>query len=384
MTRPIRKFHRFVILSIVAIATLAISASAVSYYGIFLPITTPGNNTTKVATLTPLECTTQLALNFKLAQKLMFAIYPSEILEEIPTLIKHRIGGVIAMGEIPKDSIDFLNKTMLVKPFVAVDQEGGTVQRYKSNGVLPSAEAIANLETPESAYNLYLSSSKNLKSNGITTNFAPVVDVISHYPNPIPTRMYSNHPMVVTNYAESYIKAMQQAGISPVIKHFPGLGSGAGNTDFISSTTDDFDTIKNRDLIPYQRLAKYNPDVMVGNMIVPGLTDNQPAIWSKKTVQLLRSLGYANSILYTDSLAAEAVPGTLAEAALKSWQAGIDVAVIVQDDSSQASLDSIVNGIIEITKSSLDSDNLDENSLDSSALRILEKKNIDPCKLALN
>src|SRR5690606_33078341 len=123
----------------------------------------------------------------------------------------------------------------------------------------------------DKAYELYLKDYTDLKKLGITTNFAPVVDILSASPNPLPGRIFSDSLSEVIRFARENIRAAKQAGITPVIKHFPGLGSATGNTDFESATTDPLSMLKDRDIVPYKELATLQPDIMVGNMIVPDL-----------------------------------------------------------------------------------------------------------------
>ena len=176
---------------------------------------------------------------------------------------------------------------------------------------------------------------------------------------------------------------MRDANIQPVIKHFPGMGSADGNTDFSSATTDPLSSLLTRDIIPYQQLVSMKPDVMVGNMIVPDLTNGQPAIWSPEAITLLRQLGYESSVVYSDSLTAKAIPGTLEDAALKAWMADVDVALIVQKRDETASIESYVNVITSQGTAQVDSGSLDKTTLNDSTKRLFERKNIDPCTITV-
>lgn len=341
----------------------------------------PHTDTPAEITVKQLACVANMPLSQRIGQKIMLAAYAQSLTDETPILADASIGGIIIMNEIPVDQITAFRAAMPITPLVAVDQEGGTVQRYTTEGTLPGAAEMAANGSTDAAYQQYLADNQYLKAIGITTNFAPVVDVISHQPIPLPDRMYSSDPAVVSQYASASSRAAQAAGITPVIKHFPGLGSATGNTDFTAATTDPLATLQTRDLIPYQKLASLRPDIMVGNMTVPDLTDGQPAVWSKSAIDLLRSLGYQDAVVYTDSLTANAVPGTLDEAALKTWQAGTDIALIVQDTSDTPSLASYLAPITSRTANALQSGELDTDRFNTSVLRILGRKQIDPCKL---
>src|SRR5690606_14022406 len=122
---------------------------------------------------------------------------------------------------------------------------------------------------------------------------------------------------------------------------------------------------------------------MVSNAIVPGLTDGQPAIWSAKAVELLRSYGYQDAVVYTDSLTAQAIPGTYDTAALKAWKAGIDVAMIVQTKTDTAGFLQYLPSIVSAAEQALDAGELNKDELNASIARIFARKGIDACSESL-
>lgn len=357
--------------------------------GVGLWLLTKHNNpsnqqTTKPPQKNTIACINSLLDDVKIGQKIMVAVYSNQLASETPELAKMNVGGVIVMDAISQAQLNDFRTSMPIAPLIAVDQEGGTVQRYTAEGRLPGAEDMANNFSDTQAYQKYLADYKYLKSIGITTNFSPVVDVISRSPNPLPGRLYSADPNIVTAYASAAIKATQDAGINPVIKHFPGLGSADGNTDYGSATTDPLSTLETRDLLPYKQLASQNPDVMVANAIVPDLTGGQPAIWSSQAIKLLRGIGYQHAVVYSDSLTAKAIPGTLAEAVVKAWQAGIDVALIVQKPAETAQIDAYLQDIMTDASQALKSGALNSDDFSASIQRIFDRKGVDACQLENN
>lgn len=331
-----------------------------------------------------LACTESLPAAVKIGQKLMAAGYSDQLADEQSVFAAMNIGGMIIMDQASSTQLTAFRDAQSITPTIAVDQEGGTVQRYKTEGRIPGATDMAAGYSTNEAYQKYTADDIFLKSIGITTNFAPVVDVSSRTPNPLPGRMYSSDPATVTSYATANVQAAQTVGLTPVIKHFPGLGSASGNTDNGSSTTDPLASLKVRDILPYQQLAKLKPDVMVSNAIVPDLTEGQPAIWSPAALSLLRSYGYQDSVVYTDSLTAKAIPGQLDAAVIKAWQAGIDVAVIVQQHDQTVNLTNDFQAIQTRATSALQSGELNNSDFSKSALRILQRKGIEPCSLQDN
>jgi len=368
--------------SIILVLLAAVGGIAIAKY-LDTSNTSPAKDTSNNTppSKTALSCVKALPFATKIGQKIMAAGYSDQLASSQSTFVQSNIGGVILMNETSKTSIDSFKQGFLIAPTIAVDQEGGTVQRFKTEGILPGATEIATNFSAEQAYQKYLTDAQFLSSMGISVNFAPVVDVVSAEPSPLPGRMYSSNPATVTEYATQFIKASQKAAITPVVKHFPGLGSATGNTDNESATTDSWSTLQTRDTLPYKQLAQFKADAMVSNAIVPGLTDGQPAIWSAAAVTALRSYGYQDSVVYTDSLTAEAIPGTIEDAAIKSWQADVDVALIVQKRNETASLASLFQAILARATTATQNKELSDQKISESVLRILQRKGINPCSL---
>jgi len=378
----IKRQRRFMLVAITALTAGAITGR-LALGPLFGPQTSQEATQHTTAKTSPapnaLACIAALPDDTLVAQKLMFAGYSDQIEASAIAIGGTNIGGVIIMDQSSAEIIDALTSAFSTKPLIAVDQEGGTVQRYTENGILPGAESMASNSTPEQAYQSYLNDAKHLKSIGITTNFAPVVDVASHTPNPLPGRMYASDPSIVSSYASQAIKASQAAGVTPVIKHFPGLGSASDNTDFESASTDPLSTLTTRDLVPYRTLAALKPDVMISNAIVPELSDGLPAVWSAATINLLRSYGYGNSVVYSDSLTAAAIPDPLDVAVVKSWQAGVDVALIVQSRDQTTKIPEYIQSINARVKAAFEKGELSRSNFVKSVDRIFARKAVNAC-----
>jgi beta-N-acetylhexosaminidase len=241
---------------------------------------------------------------------------------------------------------------------VSVDEEGGRVARLSSLiGPAPSARVLAQTRTPDEVYQIALDRGRQMRGLGITVDFAPVVDVTAAADDTvIGDRSFSNDPAVVTAYAGAYARGLRDAGLLPVLKHFPGHGHGSGDSHTAGAvTTPPLADLQNNDLIPYQTLAAEAPvAVMIGHLEVPGLTDGTPASLSPAAVNLLRSGGYGgpgfNGPVFTDDLSSMAAISShygVAEAVLRALQAGVDQALWVTTDEVPAVLDRLekaVNG----------------------------------------
>jgi len=233
---------------------------------------------------------------------------------------------------------------------VSVDEEGGRVSRLKSLiGTAPSPRELAKSQTAEQVRDLAAQRGKKMRDLGITIDFAPVVDV-SDAPDDsvIGDRSFSNDPAIVTAYAGAYAQGLRDAGVLPVLKHFPGHGHGSGDSHKGGVLTPPLSDLQNVDLVPYRTLITATPvAVMVGHLQVPGLTGDDPASLSRPAVQLLRDgIGYGappfNGPVFSDDLSSVAAISDrfgVAEAVLRTLQAGSDVALWVTTDEVPAVLD---------------------------------------------
>lgn len=241
---------------------------------------------------------------------------------------------------------------------VSVDEEGGRVSRLSSLiGAIPPARTLAQTKTPDDVYQIALARGRQMRGMGITVDFAPVVDVSDQGANTvIGDRSFSNDPSTVTAYAGAFARGLRDAGVLPVLKHFPGHGHGSGDSHTAGVVmTPPLSQLMESDLVPYRTLTTEGPvAVMMGHLEVPGLTGDQPASLSAAAVNLLRSGGYGgpgfNGPVFSDDLSSMAAISSrygVAEAVLRTLQAGVDVALWITTDEVPAVLDRLekaVNG----------------------------------------
>ncbi|WAJ45696.1 glycoside hydrolase family 3 protein [Mycobacterium sp. Aquia_216] len=239
---------------------------------------------------------------------------------------------------------------------VSVDEEGGRVSRLKSLiGTAPSPRELAKTQSVDQVHDQAAQRGNKMHDLGITIDFAPVVDV-SDDPDDsvIGDRSFSNDPNTVTAYAGAYARGLREAGVLPVLKHFPGHGHGSGDSHKNGVVTPPLADLQNVDLVPYRTLVAQAPvAVMIGHLQVPGLTGDDPASLSRPAVQLLRDgIGYGgppfNGPVFSDDLSSMAAISDrygVAEAALRTLQAGTDVALWVTTDEVPAVLDRLEKAV---------------------------------------
>jgi len=238
---------------------------------------------------------------------------------------------------------------------VSVDEEGGRVERLSSLiGSQPSARVLAQTKTPDEVYQIALDRGHKMRGLGITIDFAPVVDVTDAPDDTvIGDRSFGSDPAAVTQYAGAYARGLRDAGVLPVLKHFPGHGHGSGDSHTGGVVTPPLADLQDNDLVPYRTLTTEAPvGVMIGHLQVPGLTGSDPASLSPAAVALLRGGGYGgpgfNGPVFSDDLSSMAAINQrfgVAEAVLRSLQAGVDTALWVTTDEVPAVLDRLEKAV---------------------------------------
>ena len=195
------------------------------------------------------------------------------------------------------------------KLLIAVDQEGGRVQRLKSKygfyGRFPKAKDVSkmnyiNIKTE------YTNMAKELRSVGINYDLAPDVDLSINKKNRVIYKLgrsFGEEPKAVAKYSTIFIDAMHSEGVITALKHFPGHGSSLGDTHkgFVDVTK----LWKKKELEPYRILTNQGviDTVMVAHVFNKRLDKKYPATLSKKTVDgLLRKEFGFNGVVITDDL----------------------------------------------------------------------------------
>ncbi|MCV7409476.1 glycoside hydrolase family 3 N-terminal domain-containing protein [Mycobacterium florentinum] len=260
---------------------------------------------------------------------------------------------------------------------VSVDEEGGRVQRLRSiMKPAPSARVLAQTDTPDEVYQLALARGRQMRGFGITIDFAPVVDITDAPDDTvIGDRSFGDIPAEVTRFAGAYAKGLRDAGVLPVLKHFPGHGRASGDSHQNGVTTPPFSALKDLDLVPYQTLVTQTPvGVMIGHMRVPGLTETDQASLSPEVVALLRNgTGYGgppfDGPIFTDDLSTmKAITDQymVSDAVLKALQAGEDVALWMSTTQVPAVLNKLEQAVA--------AQELSITSIEASAQRMAKAK----------
>jgi len=299
-----------------------------------------------------------------------------------------KVGGIILFSkniENPKKLKEFTNFFKKIKTkyplFIAIDQEGGKVQRLtKKNGfsVYLSAKVIARDKNLNEAYTIYKKLADELKLYGFNVNFAPVVDLDINPKSPAigdKERSYSEKEEIIISYANEFINAQNSAGIISVLKHFPGHGSAV--SDSHKRLTDVTDTWQYSELKPYYYFSKYEKvnAVMVGHITLKKFDKKYPASLSKNMINgVLREQLKFQGVVFSDDMNMKAISDiyTLKQAVIKAINAGVDVLVFSSYFTQKSSVVKEVRGII---LQAVKSGDIDKKTIENSYNRVIRLKN---------
>ena len=218
---------------------------------------------------------------------------------------------------------------------VAVDHEGGRVQRFREGfSALPAARRIGHAFDQEPRRGLELAHAMGwlmaaeLRAHGVDLSFAPCVD-IDHGVSFITDRAFHGRPEAVAQLASAYVRGMREAGMAATAKHFPGHGAVAADSHLALPVDRREMADLHGDLLPYRQLiANGLPAVMVGHLLFPAV-DAMPASLSRHWIRdVLRGELRFQGVVFADDLsmggAAEAYGDVLARAS-QALAAGCDM-----------------------------------------------------------
>ncbi|GAB4530195.1 MAG: glycoside hydrolase family 3 protein [Roseibium sp.] len=262
-----------------------------------------------------------------------------------------KIGGALYLGRNleSRDTVRRMNAALTSvapddrPPLIAIDQEGGAVQRLKRHHGFPqtvSAKRMAGSRSPAEAATAYGVLAGALADWGFTLNLGPVVDVDINPRNPIIGRLersYSSDPARVVDYAAAFVDAHRQQDVLTALKHFPGHGS--SRRDSHMGVVDVSRTWSEKELEPFRKLIETDTVdlIMTAHVINRSLRtggERIPISLSHQALtEVLRGdLGYSGVII-SDDLQMDAIRRnfSLEEAVVRTVAAGTDILLFAND-----------------------------------------------------
>ncbi len=238
--------------------------------------------------------------------------------EDIELIGSPHVGGLILFERnfLDRNQItDLCFEIKSKKPeiIIAVDQEGGRVQRFKKGfsqippmqrlGDLVSYDKHAGLDLCKNAGWLIAS---ELIASGIDLSFSPVLDLDQDLSSIIGDRAFSDQIDIVIECARAFIFGMNEAGMACVGKHFPGHGS-ISEDSHLEKPIDRraLNEIENKDLIPFKELINNLDGIMTAHILFPDVDERITTfskIWIK---QILREQMKFEGMIFSDDLSME-------------------------------------------------------------------------------
>lgn len=291
-------------------------------------------------------------LKQKIGQLLMVGFQNNNLTEIEKLIHEYKFGNVILFKRNIKDKkqLKELNesiKKMILKetgviPLIAIGQECGTVQRF-SNDItyFPGNMAVGATENCDNAYTIGKMLALELKESGINMNIAPCVDINSNHQNSvIGARSYGDNPQLVAKMGMNMCLGMEDGGILPCIKHFPGYGDTASESRYKSPIIDKtYTQLCSSELIPFKYAIDRGIEcVMAGHIVLNKIDPNTPATYSKAAIGgiLRNAMGFKGMVI-TDCFEMKSISEGIGigNAAALSILAGTDMVMISHHISNQ-------------------------------------------------
>ncbi|AND68301.1 beta-hexosaminidase [Dyella thiooxydans] len=218
---------------------------------------------------------------------------------------------------------------------IAVDQEGGPVQRFRDGFTrLPALAKVGAAYDRDPVDAIRLAEehawvmASELRAMGVDFSFAPVVD-LARGNAAIGLRAFHADPAVAAELGQAYVRGMHLAGMAAVLKHFPGHGSVAADTHKAQAIDPrPLAAIEQADLVPFAQCLESRVEaVMMAHVIYPAV-DERPAGFSPVWIgDVLRGrLGFDGAVISDDiSMAAAGAAGGVAARVHAHLDAGCDL-----------------------------------------------------------
>jgi beta-N-acetylhexosaminidase len=271
--------------------------------------------------------------------------------EERERLRHPRVGGVILFTRNYVDRaqlralVEEIHALRSPRLIVAVDHEGGPVQRFRAGFTrLPAASVIGarDHDAPQAATRLAEDSgwimAAELRAVGVDLSLAPVLDVRAGVSAVVNDRAFHADVDVISRLARAYMRGMQAAGMVAVGKHFPGHGSVAADSHHeVAVDPRPLADLRLRDLVPFARLIEAGlAGIMPAHVVYPEV-DPRPAGFSPVWLQqILRGELRFHGTIFSDDIvmAGAAVAGPPVARAQAALAAGCDMVLVCNDPAA--------------------------------------------------
>lgn len=276
--------------------------------------------------------------------QLLFAgFHGTELPRDLAALLAQgRVGGVVLFSrniESPsqlRELCDALHEAAPpeLPPLVAIDQEGGRVQRLRAPWtVWPPMRRLGDRNEPEATRAFAQALARELADLRIHMDFAPVVDVDTNPQNPvIGDRSFGRDPARVIRHAIPVIEGLQAGGVAACAKHFPGHGDTDTDSHLqLPRVRHDIHRLREVELAPFAAaVAAGVASIMTAHVVFEAVDRHRPATLSPDVMALLREELRYDGVVFSDDLEMKAVADhhRPAQMVLGGLEAGVDAFLV--------------------------------------------------------
>ena len=257
---------------------------------------------------------TTLSQEERIAQLIMVAAYSNRgeaHKQDILKLInEQKIGGLIFFQGGPVRQVNLMNEYQAASkvPLLgAIDAEWGIGMRLDSTLSYPFQMSLGAIQNDSLIYAMGVEVAKQIKRVGLHLNFAPVVDVNNNAANPVINfRSFGENKFKVAEKGIAYMRGLQDNGVLPTAKHFPGHGDTDTDSHYaLPRITHTRDRLDDTELYPFREIIKAGiGGVMVAHLDIPALdSTGVPSTLSKPIISglLKDELGF-QGLIVTDAM----------------------------------------------------------------------------------
>ncbi|MER6267448.1 glycoside hydrolase family 3 protein [Streptomyces sp. NPDC001797] len=259
---------------------------------------------------------------------------------------------------------------------IAIDEEAGDVTRIESatGSTRPGNFALGTVDDTELTEAVAADLGRQLRTAGVSLDYAPSADVNSNPDNPIiGVRSFGVDAKVVARHTGAWIRGLQSAGVAACAKHFPGHGDVAVDSHHgLPVYEADRDRIAEQALPPFRAALDAGVRaVMSGHLLVPAYDPDLPATLSRRILEelLRQELGF-DGIIVTDAIEMGAVTGRygIGGATVRAVAAGADAVCVGGENADEATAALLVNALADAVLAG----GLPEERLAEASLRVRE------------
>lgn len=325
-----------------------------------------------------------MSLDEKLGQMVLVGLNGYVVDNDARQMIEsYHVGGFILYGSNVKNqeqqlaltnSLKSINAASKFPLLISVDEEGGRISRMPAElKNIPTNKEIGKLNNQEFSYKIGELLAEEIKAFGFNMDFAPVLDINSNPKNPvIGDRAFGSDEKVVSDLGVQTMKGIEESGVIPVVKHFPGHGDTSVDSHVgLPSVDNDLERLKSFELIPFANAIENGADVvMVAHILMLKIDGENPSTMSKTIItDILREQMNFDGVVITDDMTMGAIVENyeIGAASVKSVEAGSDIILVAHGHDNALA-------VLKKMKEAVEQGLVSEERINQSVYRILKLK----------